>query len=222
MIQDQGGPYASPLGTLPVRDLLDDVARGSMAPGGIGMTALMGAVAAVLVAMVGKLTAGNPGYEPMTEEMERLQERAKVLAEQVLTGLDQEVAAFNKLVESMALPRGTGDGDEQTIIRRDCIRIAARGYAQVPLQVGQVAAEVLQLAETAVRYGNKEILADAGTALLVAIAAVKAASLQVLINLRGQEADEWVAEAREKVSKWLEDLPALEKELWDLLTQQIG
>jgi formiminotetrahydrofolate cyclodeaminase len=219
MSQDPGAPYPAPLGTLPARDLLEDVARGNMAPGGMGMTALMGAIAAVLVAMVGKLTAGNPGYEPMTEEMERLTERAKTLADQVLTGLDQEVAAFNKLVESMALPR---DNDEQAIMRRDCIRIAARAYAQVPLQVGQVTAEVLQLAETAVRYGNKEILADAGTALLAAIAAVKAASLQVLINLRGQEPDEWVAEAREKVAKWLENLPALEQELWDLLLQQVS
>jgi formiminotetrahydrofolate cyclodeaminase len=73
-----------------------------------------------------------------------------------------------------------------------------------------------------VRYGNKEILADAGTALLAAIAAVKAASLQVLINLRGQEADEFVAEARDKVAAWLEGLPALEAELWDLLQKQIG
>lgn len=219
MSQDPSGPYPAPLGTLPARDLLDDVARGNMAPGAMGMTALVGAIAAVLVAMVGKLTAGNPGYEPMTEEMERLTERAKTLADQVLTGLDQEVAAFNKLVESMALPR---DSDDQTVMRRDCIRIAARAYAQVPLQVGQVAAEVLQLAETAVRYGNKEIIADAGTALLTALAAVKAASLQVLINLRGQEPDEWVAEAREKVNKWLEPLPTLEQELWELLLQQVG
>jgi hypothetical protein len=46
--------------------------------------------------------------------------------------------------------------------------------------------------------------------------------LQVLINLRGQEPDEWVAEARDKVNKWLEPLPTLEKELWDLLIQQVG
>lgn len=221
-VKDPGGPYPTPLGGLTVKDLLDDVARGNLAPGGIGMAALAGGISAAVVALVGHLTAGKPGYEPMTEEMERLTERAKVLIDQVLTCLDQEVAAFNKLVESMALPRGSGDErDEQTIIRRDCIRIAARGYAQVPLQVGQIAMEAVQLAETAIRYGNREILADSGTALLTGIAATRAASLHVLINLQGQEPDEWVAEAREKVTKWLDALEPLEKELWSLLLQQI-
>ena len=222
MSHDPGGPYPSPLATLTVKDLLEDVARGNLAPGGIGMAALVAAIGAVLVAFAGRLTAGKPGYEPMTEEMERIAERARVLAEQLLTSLDQEVAAFNKLVESMALPRGSGDErDQQTIIRRDCIRIAARGYVQVPLQVGQIAMEVLQLAETAIRYGNREILADSGTALLVAIAAARSAALQVLINLRGQDDEELLAEARDKVARWLDTITPLEKELWDLLYQQV-
>lgn len=218
---DVGG-YPNSLGSLSVKELLDDVARGNLAPGGIGMAALGGAIAAVMVSLVGRLTAGKPGYEPMTEEMERLAERAKVLQDQVLTCLDQEVAAFNKLVESMGLPRNT---DQEATIRRECIRIAARGYAQVPLQVGQVAMEVVQLAETAIRYGNREILSDSGTALLMGIASARAASLHVLINLQGQdggEGDEWVAEAREKVGKWLDKLGTLESELWALLLQQIA
>lgn len=209
------------LGAMTVKGLLADVSAGSMAPGGIGMAALAGSMAAVLVSLVGRLTAGKPGYEPMTEEMERLLERARVLEEQLLTFMDQEVEAFNKLIESAALPRGAGDHDEQTIIRRDMMRISARGYTQVPLQVGQIGMELIQLAESVVRYGNREVVADAGTALLMAIGSVKAAALQVLINLKGQD-DEWASEARERVEKWLERLPAIEAELWPHLLSQVG
>lgn len=206
----------------PVKELLADVAKGSLAPGGMGMAALAGSTAAALVGLVGQLTAGKQGYEPMTEEMERAIERAKLLEEQLLTCMDQEVEAFNKLVESMSLPRGSGDErDEQTIIRRDLIRISARGYAQVPLQIGQIGLEVLSLAESVIRYGNREVVADGGTGFLLAIAAVKAAALHVLINLKGQE-DDWAVEAREKVTRWLEALPAVETEMWALLLNQVG
>ena len=201
MTVDPGGTFPPPLASLPVRDLLEDVATGSMAPGGMSMAALSGATAAALAGLVGHLTAGKPGYEPMTEEMERLIERARVLHDQVLTSMDQEVAAFNKLVESMGLPRGSGDErDEQSIIRRDLIAIALRGYTQVPLQIGSIGMELVQLCETVIRYGNREVLADSGTGLLAALAAVKSASLHVLINLRGHE-DEWATEAREKVTR---------------------
>ncbi len=209
------------LGAMTVKGLLADVSAGSLAPGGIGMAALAGGMSAALVSLVGRLTAGKPGYEPMTEEMERLLERARVLEEQLMTAMDQEVEAFNKLIESAALPRGTGDHDEQTIIRRDMMRISARGYTQVPLQVGQIGMELLPIAESVVRYGNREVVADAGTALLMAIASVKAAALQVLINLKGQE-DEWAVEARERVDKWLEAIPAIEQELWAHLLLQVG
>lgn len=204
-----------------VKALLADVSAGSLAPGGIGMAALAGSMSAALVGLVGRLTAGKPGYEPMTEEMERLLDRARVLEEQLLNALDQEVEAFNRLVESAALPRGAGDHDEQTIIRRDMMRISARGYTQVPLQVGQIGMELLPIAESIIRYGNREVVADAGTALLMAIASVKAASLQVLINLKGQD-DEWAVEARERVEKWLEALPGIERELWTHLLAQVG
>lgn len=212
----------SDLGQSPLRTLLADVAGGNLAPGGIGMAALGGSAGAALIALVGRLTAGKPGYEPMTEEMERLIERARFLEDQLQTYMDQEVEAFNQLVESMSLPRGSGDDrDEQTIIRRDCIRIAARGYTQVPLQIGVIGMELVGLAETAIRYGNREVLADGGTGFLLCVASVKSGCLQVLINLKGQE-DDWAVEAREKVDRWLTALPAIEAELWAVLLQGVG
>lgn len=205
-------------GALPIDGLLESVAKGNLAPGGISMAALSGAMATSLVGLVGRLTAGKPGYEPRTEEMERLLERARVLEEQLLSCMDQEVEAFNQLARSMGLPKGSS---EEQAIRRDCIRIAVRGYSQVPLQVGQIGLEVLDLAEKAVRYGNREVVADAGVGFLAALTAVRGAALELSINLRGHE-DDWVDAAREKVRKWLETAQALEAELWPHLLQQVG
>lgn len=204
----------------PLQQLLADVSAGHLAPGGMGMTAVLGAVAAALASLVAKLTAGKPGYEPMTEEMERLAERARVLEEQLLNGLEQELAAFNKLVEAMGLPaEGAGPGE----MRRACIQIAAKGYAQVPLQLGALAAEVVGLGATAVRYGNRQVVADGGTGWLAALAAWKAAALHVLVNLSGAPAqEEWAQEARQKALRWLEEAAIAEAELWPTLLAAVG
>lgn len=206
------------LSAQPVTELLGDVATGNLAPGGISMAALTGAIAASLVGLVGRLTAGKPGYEPLTEEMERILDRAQMLGEQLLSAMDQELEAFNQLMGSAALPRGS---DEEAAIRRDCLRIAVRGYTQVPLSIGQMALEILKLTESVVRYGNREVIADGGMAFLSALTAVKGAALHVLLNARGSE-EEWAVSAREKANAWLEELKELETELWAHLLNQVG
>lgn len=205
------------LSAMGVDALLADVAKGSLVPGGISMAALAGAMGASLTSLVGRLTAGHPGYEPLTEEMERMIERALTLEEQLLALMDQELEAFNQLTSAFALPRHSS---EEQAIRRDCLELARRGYTQVPLHVGQLALEVLRLTETAVRYGNREVLADGGMGFLACVSAVKGAALQVLINLRGED-DEWAATTREKVQKWLDEAAALETELWAHLMTQV-
>lgn len=205
----------------PVKSLLADVSSGGPAPGGIGMAAIGAAQAAALVSMVARQTAGKPGYEPMTEEMERVLERARTLEEQVLVFLDQEVEAFNQLMESVAMPRGASEHDEASRIRKDLMRNAARGYVQVPFQIHQIAAELVPLAETVARYGNRQLVADAGTALLMAITATRAAGMQVLLNLQGQEDDEWSSAAREKVDRSFSEADGLEGDLWPQLLARV-
>lgn len=205
------------LSAQPLTALLDDVAQGDMAPGGISMAALSGAKATALIALVGRLTAGKPGYEPLTEEMERTIERAEVLQEQLLTSMDQEVEAFNQLIGSSALPRAS---EEEAAIRRDCLKIAVRAYTQVPLNIGQLGMEIVKLAESVVRYGNREVVADGGVALLSAFATVKGAAMHVLINARGSD-EEWAVQAREKAHKWLAELQVLEAELWPYMLSQV-
>jgi glutamate formiminotransferase/formiminotetrahydrofolate cyclodeaminase len=135
--------------------------------------------------------------------------------------LDQEVEAFNQLLESVALPRGASEHDEQSVIRRDLMRNAARGYVQVPFQIHQIAMELVPMAESVARYGNRQLVADGGTALLLAIAAVRGAGLQVLLNLQGQDEDEWVTTAREKVERSFAEVDGLEGDLWPQLLTRV-
>jgi formiminotetrahydrofolate cyclodeaminase len=206
------------LSAQPLTTLLEDVSGGNLAPGGIGMAAMSGAIGASLVGLVGRLTAGKPGYEPLTEEMERTLERAQVLKDQLLNAMDQELEAFNQLMGSAALPRGS---DEEASMRRDCLRIAVRGYTQVPLSIGAVSMEILKLTESVVRYGNREVIADGGVAFLSAVAAVKGAALHVLLNSRDSD-EEWATQAREKATQWLDALRDTEAELWKHLLAQVG
>ena len=106
-------------------------------------------------------------------------------------------------------------------MRCDCIRIAAKSYAQVPLQTGTIAMELLKLAESGVRYGNREVVADAGVSFLCAMAAARGAALHVLVNL-GHTDDEWAQSARDRVEKWLPQLDAIERDIWPILVAQLS
>ena len=118
MSHDPGGPYPSPLATLTVKDLLEDVARGNLAPGGIGMAALVAAIGAVLVAFAGRLTAGKPGYEPMTEEMERIAERVKETREAGFRARSEDGLLLNNVTNMGTLGGATLDNEENYLIKK--------------------------------------------------------------------------------------------------------
>lgn len=201
-------------------DLLGELAAPHPVPGGMGASAVLGGLAAALAAFVGRLTVGKPGYEPVSEEMERLVDRASALQAQLLALHDQEATAFNQVASAAALPR---QAPVEAQLRKDCLRLAARALTQVPLTVGHLACEALGIIETLMRYGNQELLADAGTALAASGAAIRAARWHVLANApAGAGDDAWLAESRDKAESWLLSLALIESELTARLERAYG
>lgn len=208
------------LGTSCLGELLEELAAPHPVPGGIGATAVLGGLATALAVYVGRLTVGKPGYEPLAEEMERLVDRAIALQAQLVALHDQEATAFNQVACAASLPR---QGASEQQVRKDCLRLAARALTQVPLTAGHLATEALGVIEALMRYGNQELLADAGTALAAAGAAIRAARWHVLANApAGLGDDAWLTESRDKAEGWLLSLALIEGSLSERLEQAYG
>jgi glutamate formiminotransferase / formiminotetrahydrofolate cyclodeaminase len=165
---------------LKVRGFVDEVSMDSPAPGGGSVAALCGALSAALSSMVANLTYGKKGYEGSGEDMKRVAARAQVLKEDLLRAVDLDTRAFNKVMEAYRLPKGT---DEQNRERDTAVEAASVEATLVPLGVLRACVELLGLAETVAREGNRNSVSDAGVAGLAARAAGEGAYYNVRINL---------------------------------------
>jgi len=182
---------AAPLMSMTAARFVDEVSTESPAPGGGSVAALMGSLAAALATMVANLTVGKNGYEHVWSELATLAEEGQRVKDALARAVDEDTAAFNRVMEAMRLPKGT---PAEQAVRAAAMESANKQAADVPLQTARTCFDALRLAEQAGLKGNTNSASDAGVAALGAQAGLEGAALNVLINL-GSIADKAFASA---------------------------
>ncbi len=160
-------------------DWMDSVASSAPAPGGGTVSAIAGAMAAGLAAMVGRLTAGRKKYAAVDTEFRALVDRAEELRVRLMRLADEDAAAFNAVSAAYALPKEP-DGP-----RKEAIQAALVAAAKVPLETLRCARDAAALAARAAEAGNRNAVSDAGVGALLAGAAARGAAYNVRINVAG-------------------------------------
>lgn len=151
---------------------LDHLASKEPAPGGGAAAATTVAMAAALVAMTGRFSVGRLG------DAGELVARAGGLVARCAPLAQADAEAYGRVLAAYRAPPGE-DGQA----RRQAIRAALSGAADVPLAVAEVAAEVADMAAHLAEEGNPNLRGDAATAALLAEAGARSASILVGINL---------------------------------------
>jgi glutamate formiminotransferase / formiminotetrahydrofolate cyclodeaminase len=165
-----------------VADFLDELASESPAPGGGSVSALCGALSASLTAMVANLSYEKKGLEKHRPKMQETAVRAQELKQKLARAVDNDMQAFNKIIDARRLPKTT---PEEIETRANALFAANKEAVNVPLQVLQDCSALIDLAAVVVKDGNQNSLSDAGCAVLNAVAAGEGAFMNVLINLAG-------------------------------------
>ena len=148
-------------------------------PGGGSVAASAGALAAALTQMVAGLTAGRPKYAHVAAEMEDAADRASTLAAE-LTGLvRRDAVVVDAVAAAYKRPKGTA---EAASMRTAAIESAMVAATRSPLEIARAAADVAELAAAVAERGNRNAVADAAVAVLLADAACRAAVLTVRVN----------------------------------------
>ena len=168
-----------------LRDLLEDVAEATPAPGGGSSAALTCALAAGLVEMVAGITLRRGGDE--LEPMQRLHDRAGALRVHAGELAQLELHAYAPVLEALRRPAE----DPSRALQVDA---ALSDAAESPLAIARAAAQVSELAAEAVRLGPEPLRGDAIAGVLLAEAAVVAAGQLVAINLAARSDDERLQE----------------------------
>ncbi len=178
---------------LTLTQFLDRLASSDPTPGGGTVSAIAGAAAAGLLAMVARLSTGKAGDDAALGRTLALgdAERAALLD---LAGRD--AGAFEAVMQAMRLPKGT---DEEKERRRSALQNALRGASDVPLEVASRGVALLEASADLARTGSLSAISDVGVAVLLAHAAVHGALLNVRINLRSLKDQSYNAQAAERV-----------------------
>lgn len=204
---------------LTCKGFAEETASESPAPGGGSIAAYMGALGAALGTMVANLSAHKPGWDDRWEEFSDWAERGQTLMQELLHLVDEDTAAFNRIMAVFAMPKST---DEERAARNAALQEATLYAMEVPLRTMRTAMEVFPIVRAMAAEGNPNSVSDAGVGALAARSAVYGARLNVRINAAGlkdrTKAEALVGEADELAARASE----LEAEVLELVEQKIG
>ncbi|MCL0041439.1 cyclodeaminase/cyclohydrolase family protein, partial [Dehalococcoidia bacterium] len=178
-------------------------------------SALAGALAAALVAMVADLTLGKERYKNVEDDLKGIARKAACLKTRMMCLVDEDSQAFDTLLAALRLPRGSAEAKAKRELE---IQRATRRAAEVPLELARRSIEILNLAEVVVQKGNVNAISDGGVAALLGEAAFRGGVYNVRINLSNL-ADETYNKAVEQELGALEEQMAILK---NRLAQQVG
>ncbi len=179
-----------------VDQFLDALASKEPAPGGGSGAALGGAVAAALVSMVCNLTIGKKGYEDVQEPMADLLGKSEAIRNELPQLLEADTQVYGKAMAAYHQPHKT---PEQKRARNIAMQGALKEATEVPLSVAERCAQVVELSLPAAEMGNQWAVSDAGVGVLLADASMRAALLNVYINLSSIKDKDYVQETLARV-----------------------
>jgi len=200
-------------------DFLDELASGDPTHGGGSAAAYAAAMAASLVAMVGRVTIGKKKYADVESEMWVMVEKAMAYQQKLREAVEEDSKAFEDYIKARRLP---GDTEEQKADRIKAIQEALIKAAAVPLQVARHTLEVLGMAVTGAELGNVKAISDAGAAAALAKAAIEGAGLNVRINLLGLEKEIEPARMLNELRGIENQVEKYHQSLYDLLVERGG
>ena len=165
-----------------VKGFAAETASESPAPGGGSISAYMGALGATLATMVANLSAHKRGWDDRWKEFSDVAEKGQALMAELLALVDEDTAAFNRIMDVFSMPKGTA---EEKAARAAALEEATLYAASVPLRTMEAALKALPLALEMAQKGNPASASDAGVAALAAVAGIRGAALNVRINASG-------------------------------------
>jgi glutamate formiminotransferase/formiminotetrahydrofolate cyclodeaminase len=168
--------------SMSLRAFADETASESPAPGGGSIAAYCGAMGAALASMVANLSSHKRGWDDKWEYFSDYAEKGQRIKDALLKAVDEDTAAFNKIMKAFELPKGT---DAEKAARKQAVQEATKYAIEVPFKVMGLCLEAMEVAKAMADTGNPNSVTDAGVGALSARTGVRGAFLNVKINASG-------------------------------------
>lgn len=197
---------------LTIKEFLAETAGSAPVPGGGSISALNGAIATALTEMVANLTIGKKKYTEVEGQMKVIATEATLIRERLVKDIDRDSEAYDHVFAAFKLPKET---DAEKAERARVIQDATKVAVQVPMDVAEEVASVMETIIYVAHKGNRNAVTDACVAMMTARTCVLGALLNVRINLTSIEDEAFVKRMKEKADYLESEAIRIEKKLLD-------
>lgn len=181
-----------------MREWVQTLSSNAPTPGGGGASALVGAVAAALGAMVANLTTGKKKYAAYQTDIERLIGETEALSGELYGLMQADADAFAPLAAAYGIPK-------EDPSRGETLESALRVAAEPPMAMLRSLSRLPSMLEELCEKGSKLAISDVGCAAVFGASALSGALLNLLVNTRLMK-DRAYADALEKEASELEEV----------------
>lgn len=189
-----------------IENFLEELSSEAPSPGGGSTAALVFALSASLNSMVYSLTVGKKSYEALKDEEKEkmliLHKEAKKLVIAAEEFMEKDRKDFLSLMESYKLPKSN---EKEIEFRKEKIKEFTIKAMNTPMELAEECIKFYENIEFAIRYGNKNLVSDAGVAATLLHSAIESAIINVKVNLNFLREEEFCAEIEEKANKIVSD-----------------
>ena len=201
-----------------IQVFLDELASKASTPGGGSAAAIIGAMGAALNSMVANFTVGKKGYEDVDEQAREILQQAESLRGRMTDMVKADVDVFNQVMGAYGMSKET---DDEKAARTAAIQEALKAATDVPLACAKAAAEVIRLSKPMAEIGNKNVISDAGVAVLAGQAALRSAALNVYINIGAIKDEDFASDRRKQLEETLAGMNELTEEVYALVVSKL-
>ena len=191
------------LASLTLAEFSERLASADPVPGGGSASAIVGGVAASLLAMVARLSLDRPKYEPFRATNERALATAEGARQRLFELADEDARAYGGFAAARKMPRDTV---EQQEARSRATQQAARESTDAPMAMVRETARLLEEIVAIAGRSNVNAASDLQVAGRLAAAAAHGAGANVMINLPMVGDDEYAGAAKVEMNELLRDV----------------
>lgn len=185
-----------------VHEFLDSAAAKTPTPGGGGIAAVAGALAASMAEMALAFTVGNKRYADVQAEAKRLLEEIGGLRAVLEAAVARDAEGYGGVGAAFRMPRAT-PGEKAA--RKEALDNAMREALGPPLEMVRAIRRLAGLLQRVLEISNRNLSGDVAVAAALAPGAAKAAALNVWANVSALS-DEKGCEVCAEVSQALEEI----------------
>ena len=199
-------------------DFANKTSSESPAPGGGSISAYCGALGAALSTMVANLSANKRGWDDKWEFYSKWGEQSLGYQNKLVSLVDEDTLAFNKIMEAVSLPKDSADQKKSRLM---ALQSATKYAIEVPFKIMETSFACLESIKSMAEVGNPNSISDAGVAVLCIRTAVMGAFLNVRINCKDLNDDKFVSQILKKGRAIVEETNKIESEILSLVDNEL-